>query len=50
MTHYVCPICGGTSDVPKTCETDSCSLNGEALHECNCEDGQHKEVRSEQTA
>jgi len=49
MAHYVCPICGGVSDKPKACDTETCALKGQQLHECHCEDGEHKEVASEQT-
>ncbi len=45
MAHYVCPECGGKSDVPKMCGTEGCARNGEPLQECNCVDGQHSEVK-----
>jgi len=44
MPHYVCPVCKGVSEHPKSCETDGCSLHGHALVECICTDGQHQEV------
>ena len=44
-THYVCEGgCGGTSDDPKACQTESCSKNGEMMAECHCADGEHAEV------
>ena len=39
--HYVCKECGGTSNNPKSCDTEGCSMNGQPLAECTCEDGKH---------
>lgn len=45
MTHYVCTGgCGGVSEKPGSCQTESCSLYGKPLVECNCADGQHAEA------
>jgi hypothetical protein len=46
MTHYVCPACGGVADHPKNCDTEGCSLQGQPLLECNCDDGEHSEVKT----
>lgn len=46
--HYVCPVCGSVSAVPKACETGGCQLQGQPLKECTCEDGKHGMVASEQ--
>ena len=43
MVHYICTGgCGGVSETPGVCQTEGCSLHGEALKECNCEDGKHE--------
>jgi hypothetical protein len=48
MTHYVCPAEeNAVSDHPKACESDTCSLKGHQLVECNCADGQHSEVKAQ---
>ncbi len=47
--HYVCAECGGESLEPRNCETDSCSLKGKPLSECDCGDGFHGKVRANQT-
>lgn len=47
MTHYVCPKCGGASDVPKVCDTEGCSGKGNQLKECHCSDSQHQEVKQD---
>lgn len=45
--HYACSGgCGGMSDHPKVCETDSCPMKGEMMSECHCTDGSHSEVVS----
>lgn len=45
MTHYVCTGgCGGTSDHPQSCQTESCSLYGQPMKECHCQDGKHQEA------
>ncbi len=53
--HYVCPSCKGVSDIPKSCGTEGCELNGIELQECNCEEPEHlakaeasKKAREEQ--
>lgn len=48
-THYVCKKCGGLSNNPKNCETEGCEYNGKPLVECNCTDGEHKELKEEQS-
>lgn len=45
MAHYVCPVCGGVADEPKSCETPGCAREGQPLVECNCADGMHKETK-----
>jgi hypothetical protein len=42
--HFVCPGCGGVADHQKNCDTASCSLQGQAMKECSCQDGEHAEV------
>ena len=49
MTHYACPACGGTSDHPKACDTEGCSLKGQPLKECHCTDNEHAEIKNQQT-
>lgn len=44
MMHYVCPECGGVSEVAKVCETENCVQHGQPLQECRCTDGQHQDV------
>lgn len=47
MTHYVCTgECGGVSEHLKNCESEACSMFNEPLVECNCEDGEHAEVKA----
>ncbi len=36
--HYKCQSCGGVSDFPKNCETESCSAKGTPLTKCDCSD------------
>ena len=45
--HYVCPgQCRGTSEnLPDTCGSDTCSKKGAEFVACNCEDGEHVEVK-----
>ncbi|MFH1611734.1 MAG: hypothetical protein ABH887_00480 [bacterium] len=44
MSHYICPECGGVSETHGVCQTDGCSMHGQPLQECNCDDAssQHK--------
>ncbi len=45
MTHYVCPgDCGGESGKVGLCESEGCTREGDALIECDCDDGLHKGV------
>jgi len=47
-THYVCRgNCGGTSEVPKACEAESCTMSGQMMEECNCEDSKHGNTSAE---
>lgn len=41
MKHYVCKECKMTSDMPKNCETEGCSMKGQSMTECECTDGKH---------
>lgn len=47
--HYVCPECKQTSDTFKNCETEGCSVNGQAMKSCNCEDGMHSDMMPSNT-
>lgn len=42
--HYVCPVCGKVSPVPKSCDTGGCQLEGQQLKVCTCQDGKHEMV------
>jgi hypothetical protein len=43
MTHYGCKGgCGGTSDKPGTCQSETCKDKGKDLRSCACEDGTHQ--------
>ncbi|MEX1014992.1 MAG: hypothetical protein WDZ80_07605 [Candidatus Paceibacterota bacterium] len=43
--HFVCTgKCGGVSDTPGVCKAEDCDCSGQDLKECNCNDGNHKEV------
>lgn len=45
MSHYVCTGgCGGVSPVPGACQANGCPKHEHPLIECDCEDGEHKEV------
>lgn len=47
--HYVCTgECGGTSDTQINCGTEGCSMKGQPMAECNCEDGKHEEAKKKQ--
>ncbi|MBI4130150.1 hypothetical protein HY468_02440 [Candidatus Roizmanbacteria bacterium] len=47
MKHYICTgECGGVSDTPGTCQAESCSLHGQPLVECDCEDGEHDTINN----
>jgi hypothetical protein len=50
MAHYTCPECKGVADQPKVCETENCAKKGQDLQNCNCEDGQHAEVQTADSA
>ena len=39
--HYVCNSCQGVSPIPKHCETVDCSLNGQDLTACDCQNPEH---------
>ncbi len=42
MKHYICGgTCGGESNKAGVCETIGCDHEGEALLECECENGLH---------
>ncbi len=42
--HYICAgNCGGVSDHSKDCEDELCDFYGHALHECDCQDGLHRQ-------
>jgi hypothetical protein len=48
MTHYVCTgECGGVTEHPQNCATESCSRFNEPLVACNCTDGKHEEALKE---
>ena len=43
--HYACPGgCGGTSMDAKTCDTEGCTMFGQMMKECDCEDNEHAPV------
>ena len=43
MKHWICTGgCGGVSDKPGICQTDTCPKHGQPLTECDCNDGQHE--------
>ena len=44
--HYVCPVCGGVSNIPKECDTNGCKLEHQPLAQCNCFDDRHEEILS----
>jgi hypothetical protein len=47
--HYVCRgTCGGKSDVPKACDTDSCTMVGAMMEACNCVDDLHVKAVAEE--
>ena len=40
--HYICTGgCKGVTEHPDVCQAVNCSLHGQPLEECNCEDGLH---------
>lgn len=40
--HYVCKgECGGVSETQGACGNETCSMHGEMMEACNCNDGQH---------
>jgi len=39
--HYICTSCQGVSEIPKSCETEGCSKNGDALTACDCTAEEH---------
>lgn len=40
MPKYVCTgSCGGSSDVPGTCQTEGCGKHGQELQQCTCDTG-----------
>jgi hypothetical protein len=43
-THYVCSECAFTSQLPGTCQNESCIRQGTKLTECHCQDGRHRMV------
>lgn len=48
MTHYVCPGCGQHSETPTECKNADCSMMGQALVGCNCEDGLHEPAMNQE--
>ena len=49
MPHYICTGgCGGVSDAPGVCQTNGCPKHEHNLVECDCEDGNHEKVLSEE--
>jgi hypothetical protein len=48
MKHYICTgDCGGESGRAGVCKTEGCTKEGDALLECECDDGLHADVRVE---
>lgn len=49
MTHYICTGSGeGVADKPGVCQTEGCTKEGDPLVACNCEDGEHEMVNSQE--
>jgi len=43
MKHFICNGgCGLQTDTEGVCEAEFCTKNGQALTECECEDGEHQ--------
>ena len=43
--HYICTGgCGGSLQEPGVCGTENCPHKGQAMQECNCADGFHKQA------
>jgi len=49
--HYICTGgCQGVSDTPGVCQTVvGCADYGKPLKECHCEDGLHREEKTEES-
>ncbi|MEK7588548.1 MAG: hypothetical protein AAB438_01900 [Patescibacteria group bacterium] len=46
--HFVClGGCEGVSENPGVCKAPDCANHDHELVECNCMDGMHKDVKSE---
>jgi hypothetical protein len=49
LKHYKCSgTCQGSSEKPGVCEAQDCDKFGEALEECNCQDGTHNNDKEDQ--
>jgi len=46
MKHYICTGgCKGVSEVPGTCQMESCPLYTHPLTECDCANGLHNDFK-----
>lgn len=46
--HFTCKgECGAVAEMEKVCENETCSMKGQMMAECNCEDGMHGKEKEE---
>ncbi len=51
MSHFVCEgDCKGVADQAGICQSDFCNKKGEDLIICGCEDGEHKNEKSQDSS
>ncbi|MFA6354282.1 MAG: hypothetical protein WCX12_01195 [Candidatus Paceibacterota bacterium] len=49
LRHYICPGgCEGVSEKQGVCQAKDCERNGEALEECDCQNGAHHRSENNQ--